>query len=60
MATGPWMSLTYAQTVQVDFSTLSAVIAVKTLGKAFEAVRSKGVPIVWVRPLVRDNPHPVT
>ena len=34
---------------QIDFSTLSAIIAVKTLGKAFEAVREKGVPIIWVR-----------
>ena len=37
---------------QVDFSTLSAIIAVKTLGKAFAAVRGKGVPIIWVRLLV--------
>ncbi len=34
--------------MQVNFSNLSAIIAVKTLGKAFEAVRDKGVPIVWV------------
>ena len=56
---GKWIRLKshLVRAVQVDFSTLSAVIAVKTLGKAFEAVRGKGVPIIWVR-LMLPEPRP--
>ena len=27
----------------------SAVVVVKTLGKAFDALRETGVPLIWVR-----------
>ena len=34
--------------LQVDLKHLDAIVVVKTLGKAFEAVKGAGVPLVWV------------
>jgi len=57
---GRWRSsnliLAGAPAVQVDFSSLSAIIVIKKLGRAFQAVRDKGVPIIWVCPSICGNP----